>query len=124
MAVIYAILTAAEPEVETNPLSLLVPTGTLAVFVCKVRHCPQTCSVHWIINGSSTAHEQQQKRYEEQGFIFSHQHNTTNDIFTRRLAITASVRVNNTEFYCLVRDGINPSRKTDHAMLLVISGTC
>ena len=43
---------SAVPEIETHPSSLLVPIGSTAVFECKVRHCPQTCSVYWVINGS------------------------------------------------------------------------
>ena len=114
---------SAVPEIDISPSSLLVPTGTISVFECKVRHCPHTCSVHWVINGSSTVLNQQQVLYEKQGFIFNHQHNTTSNIYMRRLAITASITVSNTELCCLVRDGSNPSRKTDKATLLVISGT-
>lgn len=105
-----------------NPSSLLVSIGTTALFECKVRHCPQTCSVNWIINGSSTAHNHQQNQYEKQGFAFSHQRNATTNVYTGRLAISASIGINNTELCCLVQDGINPSRKSDQATLLVISG--
>ena len=106
-----------------NPSSLLVPIGTTAVFECKVRHCLQrTCSVHWIINGSSTAHDHQQTQHEEHGFAFSHQRNTTTSVYTGRLAILASEGVNNTDLCCLIQDGINHSRKSGQATLLVISG--
>ena len=107
------------PEIETHPSSLLVPVGTTAVFECKVRHCPRTCSVYWTINGLSTAHDHQQDRHEDQGFIFENQHNTTTSVFYSKLAITASVSVNNTELYCIVQDGI---RISDRAILIVASG--
>lgn len=114
--------TFAVPEIEINPSSLLVPIGTTAVFECKVRQCPQTCSVYWIINGSSTAHDHQQDRHEDRGFIFEDQHNTTTNVFYSKLAITASVSINSTEFYCIVRDGINFPRRSDRAVLIVASG--
>ena len=113
---------SAVPEIETHPSSLLVPIGSTAVFECKVRHCPQTCSVYWVINGSSTAHDHQQDQYEEQGFIFEDQHNTTTDVLYSKLAITASVSVNSTKFFCIVRDGINLPRGSDRAILIVASG--
>ena len=123
ITVIINFIDLAEPEVETNPSSLLVPIGTTAVFECKVRHCAQqTCSVHWIINGFSTAHEHQQDQFEEQGFNFFHHYNTTTSVYTGRLTVAASVRVNDTVLCCLLRDGINPSRKSDQSTLLVISG--
>ena len=43
-------------------------------------------------------------------------------VYTGRLAVAASVRVNDTVLCCLLQDGINPSRKSDQSTLLVISG--
>ena len=119
----YYSCTAAQPEVETNPSSILVPIGTIAVFECRVHQCPRTCSVYWIINGTSTAHDHQQDQHKEQGFVFSHQRNTTTDVYTGRISISASAGVNNTVLCCLIQDGRNPSRKSDQATLLVIAGT-
>ena len=118
-------LYSAEPaEIETNPSSLLVPVGTTAVFKCKIRHCPETtCSIHWIINGNSTAYNYQQNSHEKQGFIFNNQHNITSSTFIGRLTIMATVRVNNMTVCCLVQDGITSPRKTKQATLFVISGT-
>ena len=119
---IAILCTPVVPEIETNPSSLLVPIGTTAVFECKVRHCPQTCSLYWFINGSSTAHDHQQDQHEGQGFIFQNHHNTTTNVFYSKLAIIASVSVNSTKFYCIVQDGINRPRRSDGAILIVASG--
>ena len=119
---IAILCTPVVPEIETNPSSLLVPIGTTAVFECKVRHCPQTCSLYWFINGSSTAHDHQQDQHEDQGFIFQDHHNTTTNVFYSKLAITASVSINSTEFYCIVQDGINLPRRSDRAILIISSG--
>ena len=113
---------SAVPEIQTNPSSLLVPIGTKAVFECKVRHCPETCSIYWTINGTSIVHNHQQDRHEDLGFTFEDQHNTTTNVFYSKLAITASVSINNTQFYCVVQDGINPPRRSDQAILIVVSG--
>jgi hypothetical protein len=110
------------PEIETNPLSLLAPIGTTAVFECKIRRCPRACSAYWTINGSSTAHDHQQDQYEDRGFIFKDQHNTTSNVYLSTLAISASVGINNTQFYCVVQDGINSPRRSDRASLIVASG--
>ena len=110
------------PEVEKSPTSLLVPIGTRAVFECKVRQCPWTCSVYWIINGTSTAHDHQQEQHEDRGFIFMHQHNTTSSVYSGRLEVTASARINNTELLCVVEDGINSPKASNQAILIVISG--
>ena len=110
------------PEFERNPSSLLVPIGTTAMFECKARHCPRTCSVYWIINDSSTTHNHQQDQYEDQGFIFEHKHNTTSNVYSSRLVVPGSVEINNTEFCCVVHDGINHPKKSDQATLIVVSG--
>ncbi len=114
--------TFAVSEIETNPMSLLVPIGTTAEFECKVCHCPRACYAYWIINGSSTAHGHQQHLYEDRGFIFKHQHNTTSNVYLSTLAIRASVGINNTQFYCVVQDGINSPRRSDRASLIIASG--
>ena len=96
----------------------------MAEFECKIRRCPQlTCSVYWAINDSSIAHDHQQDQHEEQGFVFSHQRNTSADVYMGRVTIPASPSVNNTVLCCIIQDGRNPSQKSDPATLLVISGT-
>jgi hypothetical protein len=82
------------------------------------------CSIHWIINGT-TANEYHRPNFERLfGFSFSHEE-PNNNAYTVRLAIEASVNVNDTKLQCeaiLSGDTTHNPVKSSRAKLTVIAG--
>lgn len=106
----------------TSPSSVLVPTDTTTTFKCIIYHCGYGCEVHWVINGTSTAHRHQRDHYENQGLSFFSEHNDATGVYTAKVSVRASAVLNNTRICCLIQDGIHPSAKSEQALLLVIPG--
>lgn len=117
---------AIDPEILVGPSSILVPVGNVAVFECTA-YCDEICSINWYIGGTSTAHRFQRELFLEKGYIFSdtiEPPTSRSGIYTSRLGVNASVRVNNTHIYCAVEIDLEYTlRNTSNtAVLLVVSG--
>ena len=112
-------------EIQVNPLSLLVPINTEAIFTCQA-YCISLCDIYWIIN-DVTANTHHTPNFERQGFVFTYGSSVANKTYKASIAVTvASKDLNQTEFYCyVILDGegyATHTAKSNTAVLLVVEG--
>ena len=110
------------PMIVESPQSLLAPVNMNAVFTCQA-HCITSCSIYWIINGTTISDHIRRSNFEQQfGFFFSYQ--KSNMTYTVGLTIRASVNVNDTNLQCevILNSGRHDEVKSSHAKLLILTG--
>ena len=110
-----------DPDISVHPVSLLVPIDTEAVFTCQA-YCASLCDIYWII-GNITVNPHHKPQFESKGYVFNNR-NPSNDMYTARVAINASLSVNGTGYQCyVILDGVNMfATRSSRAVLLIITG--